>query len=114
MSPTQRSKAHAKKMGYSVAIVEHWNPFARVRQDLFGFGDLLCMRPNAPLLLVQTTTTGNMSSRVNKIAELPASSHWLSTGNQIEVWGWSMRGAKGKRKVWTIKKVVFPKVEIEL
>jgi hypothetical protein len=110
MSPTQRSKAHAKALGYTVAIVEHWNSFARIRQDLFGFGDLLCMKPNTPLLLVQTTNSGNISSRVNKIAALPESSAWLSTGNQIEVWGWAKRGAKGKRKTWTIKKVVFPHV----
>lgn len=114
MTPTQRSKQYAEKLGYTVAIVEKWNQWARVRQDLYGFGDLLCMRPNTPLLLVQTTSTGNISSRVNKIAALPESAHWLSTGSQIEVWGWAKRGKKGTRKTWTLKKVVFPKVEIDL
>lgn len=106
-SPTQRSKAHAQSLGYTVAIVERWNPFAKVRQDLFGFGDLLCMKQGEPLLLVQTTSTGNMASRIKKIEGLEASKVWLSTGNKIEVWGWAKRGDKGKRKVWTIKKAVF-------
>ena len=107
-SPTQRSKAYAKKLGYAVAVVEHWNSFARVRQDLFGFGDLLCMKAGEPLLLVQTTTTGNMQSRIVKIAALPESALWISTGNTIAVWGWAKRGGKGKRKVWTLKAMNYP------
>jgi hypothetical protein len=36
MSPTQRSLAHLRRLGYQARVVERWNPFARVRQDLFG------------------------------------------------------------------------------
>lgn len=106
-SPTQRSIAHAKKLGFQVAVVEHYNPWARVHQDLFGFGDLLCMKHGEPLLLVQTTTTSNMRSRIVKIAALQASETWVSTGNKIAVWGWAKRG-KGKRKTWTLKAMNYP------
>ena len=107
-SPTQRSKAHAKKLGYTVAIVEHWNAWARIRQDLFGFGDLLCMKEGEPLLLVQTTTTSNMQNRMVKIAGTKEAAIWVSTGNKIAVWGWAKRGKKGKRKTWTLKAMTYP------
>jgi hypothetical protein len=44
MTPTQRSMAYLKKEGYRVAVVERWNPHARIRQDLFGVIDLLAIR----------------------------------------------------------------------
>jgi hypothetical protein len=103
-SPTQRSKAHAESMGYQVAIVEKWNPWAKIRQDLFGFGDLLCMKEGHVLVLIQTTTTGNMKSRIQKIHALPTAWKWITTGNKIEVWGWAIRGKKGTRKKYELKR----------
>lgn len=53
-SPTQRSLAHLRSLGYRVAVVERWNPHARIRQDLFGVLDLLAVR-DGEILGVQTT-----------------------------------------------------------
>jgi hypothetical protein len=40
VTPTQRSLAYLRAEGWQVAIVERWNPHARIRQDLFGdYGD---------------------------------------------------------------------------
>jgi hypothetical protein len=36
MTPTARSLAHLKALGYEERVVEKWNPFAKIRQDLFG------------------------------------------------------------------------------
>jgi len=36
-SPTQPSLAYLKEEGWHVAIVEHWNPWERVRKDLLGW-----------------------------------------------------------------------------
>lgn len=99
-SPTQRSKAHLEKQGYRVAIVEHWNAFARIRQDLFGIVDLLCLR-GTETLAVQTTSAGNMSSRVRKIIESPAISDLRAAGWGIVVHGWR-KGANGR---WTLREV---------
>ena len=42
--PTQRTLARLRQEGaLEVAIVEHWNPHARIRQDLFGFIDILAI-----------------------------------------------------------------------
>lgn len=99
-SPTQRSKAHLEKQGYRVAIVEHWNAFARIRQDLFGIVDLLCLR-GTETLAVQTTSASNMSSRVRKITESPAISDLRAAGWGIVVHGWR-KGANGR---WTLREV---------
>src|SRR5215475_5803217 len=35
-SPTQRSLQHLKALDYAAKVVERWNPFVKVRQDVFG------------------------------------------------------------------------------
>ena len=40
-SPMQRSLKHLRDAGWTCAIVEHWNLHAKIRQDLFGFGELV-------------------------------------------------------------------------
>jgi hypothetical protein len=55
MSPTARSLAHLKALGYQAKVVEKWNPFAKIRQDLFG-ADILALKPGEPVLVVQATT----------------------------------------------------------
>ena len=77
-----------------MAIVERWNPFAKIRQDLFGFVDLLAIR-QGETLAVQTTSGSNVSARVKKITEhenLPVvrKANWL-----VHVHGWR-KDAKGK------------------
>ena len=93
--PTQRSLERARKAGQLAGVVERWNPHARIRQDLFGFLDLLVVDPERPGVLgVQATSASNVSSRVRKILDLASSGPssaprvWLEAGNRIEVWGW--------------------------
>ena len=66
MTPTQRSLKYLREQGYTVAIVERWNAFAKIRQDLFGFIDLLAIKPGETLA-VQTTASGvdRKSTRLN-------------------------------------------------
>ena len=100
MSPTQRSKKYLEGQGYRVAIVEKWNQWAKVRQDLYGVADLLAMKPHQPLLAVQVTTNDHLAERINKH---PATVRdWRSTGNRFEFHGWAKQGARGKRKLWQI------------
>ena len=109
MSPTQRTLAELRKQGYTAYVVEKWNMHAKIRQDLFGFIDILAMKPSEPLLAVQATSTGNISSRIDKIHDTILSQDWISTGARLEVWGWAKRGARGKRKVWMLTmKVIAP------
>ncbi len=99
-SPTQRSKAKLQSEGYLVAIVERWNMYARVRQDLFGFIDLLALKGDETLA-VQTTSGSNVSARIAKIRATQASAIWLeSPSRKIVVHGWRLCGPRGKRKKW--------------
>jgi hypothetical protein len=87
--------------GYMAYVTEHWNAYAFIRQDLYGFIDILCMKEGEQgLLAIQTTSRGNISTRINKILALPASRVWLLTGNRIEVQGWDK-----KDKHWRVKRV---------
>jgi hypothetical protein len=83
-----------------VAIVEHWNPFARIRQDLFGVLDLLAVRDGVTLG-VQTTSGSNVSARVKKIAESDAVPALRRAGWAIVVHGWR-KAANGR---WTLREV---------
>lgn len=104
MTPTQRSLAHLRALGYTVAITEHWNMYAKIRQDLFGFGDLLAFRPGQPgSVLVQTTSGTNHAARRTKILQNEVARDWLKAGNWILLQSWRKGGAVGKRKVWTEK-----------
>lgn len=105
MTPTQRSLKKLRAEGWFCAIVEHWNQYARIRQDLFGFADLIGIKENEAIL-IQTTSGSNVSARVNKILALRAAELWLtSPTRRIVVHGWAKRGARGKRKEWICREV---------
>jgi len=102
--PTQRTLARLRQEGaLEVAIVEHWNPHARIRQDLFGFIDILAIMPGG-LLAIQACAGTDTAKRLSKIKtqRRDAARHWLGTGARLEVWGWRQLLAKrgGKQKVW--------------
>jgi hypothetical protein len=93
MSNTERTKAYLKHHGWECEVTERWNPFAKVRQDLFKFIDVLAVHPKGKLLALQTCSGdgGDPAARVrkikaNKIAKL------LAAHMEIEVWSWARRG----------------------
>jgi hypothetical protein len=98
-SPTQRSLEKLRSEGYLCQIVERWNPHARIRQDLFGIGDILAIR-EGETLLVQTTSRGNVTARVTKIQESEHLDKILAAGWKITVHGW------GKLKAGWVCKIV--------
>lgn len=89
ITTTQRSLAELRRRGYSPWIVEHWNPYAHVKKDLFGFLDIVALHPDRKGLLgVQTTTASNLLARVHKAEKLEAFSLWVAAGNDVEFHGW--------------------------
>lgn len=106
MSPTQRSMKWARDNGYIVAKVEQRIPAPGlfITRDAFGFGDLL-LAGGTEIALVQVTSTGNLSAREAKARtkckkELRI---WLLASGKFWLHGWSMKGARGKRKTWQLK-----------
>ena len=81
-SPTQLSLKKLRDEGYLVAITERWNAFAKIRQDMFGFIDLLAIK-DGEILAVQTTSASNMSARANKIADKDRKSTRLNSSHSL-------------------------------
>jgi hypothetical protein len=98
ISPTQLSLKKLREEGYVVAVVEHYNYFAKIRQDLFGFIDLLALK-GKEVLAVQTTSASNMSARCKKIADHENVDVVREAGWTIHVHGWHQND---KRK-WICK-----------
>lgn len=105
-SPTQRSLAHLRAEGWSVAKVEYWLAPARRRIDVWKFGDLLACHPQEKPTLVQTTSGSNVSARIAKAKEhagpLVA---WLLSGGRLVLHGWTKRGPRGEPKRWTLREI---------
>ena len=99
-SPTQRSLKYMREKGHLCWITEHWNSFARIRQDLFGFIDVLCLGENE-IIGVQTTSYSNISARVKKIQEHENVAAVRKAGIKIVVHGWK----KDKSGKWIVKEV---------
>jgi len=67
-TPTKRTLDRLRKTGHIAQVVERWNERARVRQDLFGFVDVVAIHPAAKrILFVQATSHANVGARVRKI-----------------------------------------------
>lgn len=105
MTPTQRSLALLTKQGYTARVTEHWNHYAKIRQDLFGFIDIVALHPDAKGLLgIQTTSYANLQARVKKIFGTSVARLWLDCGNRIDVHGWDKRAGRWECAILTITK----------
>jgi hypothetical protein len=87
MSPTQRSLKYLREQGYLAEVVERWNAFARIRQDLFGCIDILALR-EGETLAVQTTSWAHVPDRARKVRANPGLPAMQAAGWRIEVHGW--------------------------
>jgi hypothetical protein len=92
-SPTQRSLEYLREQGYHCEVVETWNPWKRVRQDLWGWCDILAIRRDE-VLAVQVTAAG-VAARIKKIQESDTIARVREAGIRVEVHGWTKR-ANGK------------------
>lgn len=103
-SPTQRTLKYYRELGFSAWIVEKWNMHARIRQDMFGFIDIVAIHPECGIVGVQATSGSNHSARVEKIKANEYFPLWCASGGRVEVVSWAKRGPRGKRKVWTVRR----------
>jgi hypothetical protein len=95
-SPTQRSLKKLRDGGYRAAVTEHWNPFAKIRQDLFGIIDIVAVKENNTLGV--QTTSYNMGARVKKILASEAYPDLKAAGWKIICHGWK----KNKSGRWEV------------
>lgn len=110
MTPTQRSLKLMRDRGYLCEVVEKWNAHAKIRQDLFGFIDVLCVR-GSEVVGVQTTSGSGDLARIRKIME-HENFRKVAGAMSIVVHGWRKLKGKGKRPVWqTVETAVIPPPE---
>ena len=83
-------------------MVERWNPWAKIRQDVFG-ADILALRPGE-FLAVQCTSGSNHAARREELTTDGFVDLWNSAGACIEIWSWSKQGPRGKRKTWQLRR----------
>jgi hypothetical protein len=106
-SNTQRSLKTLRALGYEVAIVEKFNshagPYGQ-RFDLFGLADLEALAPDHTLY-VQCCSQSTGAAHLTKcLAEKRLSCLVACPQRRFEVWCWAKRGARGKRKLWTVRR----------
>lgn len=94
-SPTERTLEHFRNEGWFIDVSEKWirspgMPGGGYRKDLFGFMDMVAMKPGEGIMAIQATSGANTSSRINKIKREChlAARAWLEAGGRIQVWGW--------------------------
>ena len=98
MSPTQLTLRKLKTDGWTtLAIVEYFVPFAKVRRDLFGFIDVLAVK-DGDTLGIQCTTFNNRLARVRKIEDSEHLPVLREANWSLEVWGWR----KNKSNKWEV------------
>ncbi len=109
--------AALREAGFTCGVVEKWNMHAKIRQDLFGFIDIVAMRGD--VIGVQATTMANKSSHVDKILAEKRARLWLLAGGRIQLWSWRKLAVKVNRKSWQadvmeITLAHFPKPSCEI
>ena len=90
ISPTARTLKRLRDSGdYPlVTIVERWNAFAKIRQDLFGIIDILAIDGKGNTVGLQVTSYSNISARVKKMEDSEAISHLRDANWKLVVEGW--------------------------
>jgi hypothetical protein len=96
MSPMQRTLAWLREHGYEAARTEHWNHFAKRRQDLFGFIDVLAVSDHHLLAIQVSDDTHHAAHRKKILANKAA--RLLVYHMDIEIWSWGLRLTRERRK----------------
>ena len=106
LSPTQRTLRELRQLGRVCGIVERFNahagPFG-VRQDLFGFIDIIALDPERGIVGVQSCGQSHAAHKRKILEERNQEAlEWLKCGGTIELWSWTKRKLKrgGKALRW--------------
>ena len=100
-SPTQLSLKELRKTCTAVQVVERWNPHAKIRQDLFGFVDILALN-GAETIAVQSTSWANTGARAKKIAESDHVAAVREAGWRVLIHGWRKNAKTNRYELKTL------------
>ena len=113
ISATQRTLRELRNQGRICGIVERFNSFSGphgVRQDLFGFIDIIALDISKGIVGIQSCGQ-SFSEHIKKITEERNEEcfEWLRCGGKVELWGWRKVKLKkgGKAMRWKPRIVIF-------
>jgi hypothetical protein len=102
-SSITRTLDSLRESGYIADIVERRLPKCFVCRDLFGIADLLAVHPaERVVLLIQVTSAGNITHRLERIRARPELPAVLAAGVRVEIWGWAKRN-----RCWHARRVAI-------
>lgn len=96
MSPVQRTLKWLREHGYEAQKTEHFNWHAKVRQDLFGFIDVLAVSEHH-LLAIQCSDDSHHAAHRKKILTSKVAK-LLVYHMDIEIWSWGLKLTGRRRK----------------
>lgn len=109
MTPLARSLEYLRNNGLYAESVERWDPYAKVKHDLFGMFDIIAYgSPPCGIVGIQSTVTEKINNRIEKIKSEEYRTRlvaWLKAGGRVFIHGWSKMGPRGKRKVWELSEI---------
>lgn len=114
VSRIQRSLKKLRKEKWVVGITEKWNSFVGIRQDLFGFVDLIAVSERGTMAVQVCAGQGDVAKHLTKIAAEPRAIACAAAGWKIVLHAWRKLGARGKRKLWECAEieVVIPEEKL--
>lgn len=118
--PVKRTLKALREEGWTADVAEKWVAFPwkkpgepgppGVRKDLFGYVDVVAYRPLHGVLFVQASPeTGQVSKHVAKLLgeNYVEIARAIRAGIRVEIHGWGLKGERGKRKLWTRRRLAF-------
>lgn len=106
---TARSEKVLEKNGFLSGLVERHIPHAFVTKDWLGFADIIAFKPGQlRVWAINATTNQHLADHIKKYEDPKVKKNidaWMSSGHVFELWCWAKMGARGKRKLWTLKRV---------
>jgi hypothetical protein len=94
-SPIEHTLEWLREHGYDANVTEKWNHFAKVRQDLFGFIDVLAVSDDH-MIAIQCTDGSHHAEHVEPILQSVVARR-LAYHMDIEIWSWR-KGLTGERR----------------
>jgi hypothetical protein len=100
-SPLSKTKQTLEEQGWKTWIVEVFNHWVGVRQDMFGFIDLVAIKPglgpNMGIVGVQVTSHAHRADHLKKILSTDSAKTWLMSGGRIWLITWGKHKPRGEK-----------------
>ena len=105
MSPTERTLKLLRERGWAYAKCEYFNPWVKIRQDLFGLFDYIALDDKQGVCGVQISSYGDIKKHIVKMEANPILKEWVKRGNRALVIGWRETTDEAGKKIFVPREV---------